>query len=131
MHDANRHSKMNSARVFLSDTSVLICEHEQLSPQGGLVDIGKHYLTASRENTLNISSLPPLIPSSHLLSIFFSSLSCALSTHVGMAIAPLVLISAGLLITVCTSINCRITSWSLSSGYHGEGSPVRVCCGHL
>ena len=48
-----------------------------------------------------------------------------------MAIAPGVLISATLLITVCTLINCYISSWSLSSGYNSGGSPAGIRGGHL
>lgn len=49
----------------------------------------------------------------------------------GMAIAPKVLISAALLITVCTSISGCITSRSLSPGYYGDGSPAGIRGGHL
>lgn len=47
-----------------------------------------------------------------------------------MPIAPTALISAELLITVCTSINCCTASWSLSPGYHGDGSPAGIRRGH-
>lgn len=49
----------------------------------------------------------------------------------GMAIAPRALANAALLITVCTLINCCITSWSPSTSYHSDGSPARFFCGHL